>query len=112
MFSAKKQKLAATLLRSAVEVEAEAKKLVAIDTGKLLNSIGVGALEIHKNSIAVPIFSRGVSYAKFVERGAGGREKNYHRFDRIVFTGNGQKFLSRAVKNKSEKISQNLKNAF
>jgi len=83
-------------------VEDEMHRIVAIDTGKLDDSIITNAPEINNNTVSVEIGSENVEYAKYVNKSI--TKKNYHRHGNIVYTGKGQDFLKRALKNKKDEI--------
>jgi len=82
--------------------EGELHKIVAIDTGRLNQSIKTGSPKVKRNKISVKVGSFGVFYAKFVDKSKD--VKNYHRRKKVVYTGAGQKFIARAFETKKEKI--------
>jgi len=105
----KKARIMKILENCGDEVALEARRLVAHKTGKLEDSIAAGAAVDHGNTISVEVGSKGVNYAKFVEHSK--KKKKYHRFGSVVYTGKGQEFLTRALKNKENLVLEKLKNA-
>lgn len=96
------------LLKAGLVNEKEQHRLVAIDTGRLDESISTGkAQEPLPGVFDIDVGSRGVNYAKFVEFGSGG-VKNYHRNGLIVFTGIGMQYAERSIANTSVRIVEIL----
>jgi len=87
---------------------AEARKLVAIDTGVLLNSLKTGGITSKNGRMSIELGSYGVRYAKWVELG-NSKYNVYHRNKKVVYSGDGQFFLDRAKENKLENIISILK---
>ena len=82
--------------------ESELHQIVAIKTGKLNQSIKTDTPRVSKNIVTVEVGSFGVDYAKFVDKSK--TVKNYHRRKTVVYTGEGQEFISRALENKKDEI--------
>ena len=103
------------LLEAGRAVEGEMHNLVAIDTGTLNESIKTGNVERIGDIFSVEVGSEGVEYAKWVENSS--TVKNYHRGRKpkgkdtrqIVYTGAGQKWAERSLKNKASEILDILK---
>ena len=82
--------------------ESELHQIVAIDTGKLNQSIRTDTPKVEGNTVSVEVGSFGVDYAQYVDKSK--KVKNYHRRKKVVYTGPGQEFLERAFQKKKEEI--------
>lgn len=105
-----KSNLAKKLLKAGLIVEGEAHRLVAIKTGKLDSSIKTGNVEDGGSVLSISVEAGGgdAPYAKFVEFPTKKGIKNYHRRGKIVYTGNGQFFLRRALNSKKQEVIKTL----
>lgn len=90
------------LEEASLVIERKMHDIVAIDTGILDESIQVRKGESTTTSISNYIGSRGVDYAKYVE--FSDRKKTYSRGGVVVYTGVGQKWAQRAVKETEEQV--------
>lgn len=99
------------LLKSALVVEGEAHKLVAIKTGKLNSTIRTDNVKDYGSIMEVSVEAGGseAHYARFVELPTKRGVKNFHRHGKVVYVGNGQFFLSRSLKNKRGEVLSILK---
>ena len=98
------------LKKSGRVVEGEMHKLVARKTGALDKSIETKPVEKTATGYQVRVGTN-LNYAKFVERGVKGRKYNYSRDGKVVYSGVGQKFAKRALKNKKDEVINILKNS-
>lgn len=93
---------------AALVVEGEMHNLVAVDTGELDESIQTFPVKRTIFGFEVEIGTRGVEHAKFVERGVRNKVYNYHKRKgqerTVIFTGVGQHFASRSLKNTKQRI--------
>ena len=87
--------------------ENELHKIVAIDTGRLNQSIKTDSVRISGDKFSVEIGSFGVPYAGFVDKA--NTIKNYHRRKKVVYTGAGQEYIGRAFEEKREEMNSILK---
>jgi len=98
-----KDNLARKLYKAGLYLEGEVKKIVAIDTGLLHDSIDTSPVMRYENGMYVEIGTEYVDYAKYVEYGVG-KIYNYHRGGSVVYTGDGQHYLERAKNDSIEEI--------
>lgn len=91
---------------AATIIELEMHDLVAIDTGKLNESIAIDPVNISGDTISIKVGSSGVEYASEVEFGDG-NYYNYHRYGKVVLSGVGQYWATRSVE-ASKDIIDNL----
>lgn len=94
-----KNNLKVNLQKAAFVVENEMHSLVARDKGVLDESITSDQVIDRGNLLSVDVGPGNVGYERFVELGVKGQVFNYHRNGKIVYTGVGQHFISRALEN-------------
>lgn len=109
-----KESLKIKLQQAGHILEGEYHNIVAIDTGKLDQSITTDNVVDRGNIFSVDVGSQGVFYAIFVDQGIG-RIFNYHRragaSRPVVWVGNGMQYMERGLQNKLGEISSKIREA-
>jgi len=108
-FTAKQKK---RLRIAGLYLEDKMHEIVAIDTGNLDTSIRTDAVKDTPAGLSVEVGSFGVPYAIYVDQPTSRGEKNFHRFGRVVYSGNGQQFRRRALNQARAGIIQILSGFF
>jgi len=96
------------LYKAGLYLEGEVKKIVAIDTGLLHDSISTSPVMNYPKGLYVEVGTEDIDYAKYVEYGVG-KTYNYHRGGSVVYTGDGQHYLERAKNDNMDEIINILK---
>lgn len=102
------KKVVGILPGAATIVELDMHDIVAIDTGKLNQSIAIDPVEISGDTISIKVGSNGVDYAPEVEFGDG-NYYNYHRYGEVVYSGVGQHWVKRSVDASREVVERLLR---
>ena len=90
------QDIERNLYKAGLFLEGEVKKIVAIDTGALEESIKTFPVEHVGEHLKVSVGSDSIFYAGYVEFGVG-KDYNYHRNGTVVHRGDGQHYLERSI---------------
>lgn len=92
-----RQKIGVNLYKAGKAVEFKAKELVAVKTGALREDIATRPVKYFGGGWEVSIGNQSVYYAVYVHEPVMNQTRNYRRFGSIVYSGKGQKYLTRAV---------------
>jgi len=110
-----KASLGKKLLIAGLGVEAKMHELVAVDTGALDKSIKTDDVIDRGRFLSLDIGSEGVHYAVYVDQGVKKKVFNYHKRSGasrpIIYTGFGQRWVSRSLEAQKEKIAATLREA-
>lgn len=107
-----KRSIARKLKEAGFLVESEMHNIVAIDTGRLNDSIKTDEVVDRGDILSVDVGSEGVHYAVYVDQGVGGEVYNYHRRSGgsrpVVYTGIGQRWIERSLVAQADAITQKI----
>lgn len=92
-----KAKIGINMLKAGKMVQLKAQELVAVKTGALREDIITKPPEYVGGGWEVSIGNQSVYYAVFVHEPVLNQVRNYRRFGSIVYSGKGQKYLTRAI---------------
>lgn len=110
-----KASLGKKLLIAGLGVEAKMHELVAVDTGALDKSIKTDDVIDRGRFLSLDVGSEGVFYAVYVDQGVQRKVFNYHKRSGasrpVIYTGVGQRWVSRSLEAQREKIAATLREA-
>ena len=105
------------LVKASVVFEQKLKANMAVDTGRLEDSIRARPVEETKTEISAKIGTDGTGYARFVEEGTQGKVKNYGRKSprgngtrNIIYSGVGLRAFERTTEQERENIINIIRN--